>query len=136
LLHAFEYAAGFNGDGVIDGIDSAYAIHAASDNTIAVPLSSGTATKYQTGIAALRHDRNFMGIAQLDDGGDFFGGSRPDDSQRLAGMSLATVGQVRACVASFGQYVRRSDDRRHASRNSSFRNFFNACLVRALAACL
>ena len=114
FLDGLQHHARLDGHGVADLVDLEDAVHAAErqHDLAAVSLRRGAAR--HAGIAALGHDRDPLGRAELHDLGHFLGRRRPHDRQRRAEIVLAPVGEVGMLVLLVGDQALVADDGRAA----------------------
>ncbi len=108
FLHRSQRAAGFDGQGVVVGVDGANAVEAGEAHQHFAADGGGATT--QARVAALRHNRNAGGGTGLHDSRNFFGSARLDYAKRLPGVTAAPVGAIRGNVEGGGENVRRADN--------------------------
>ena len=109
LLHMLEDATGFERDRIVDRVQRADAVQAGERQDDCAAAAIGYAAQHEAGIAALRHDRHLVLVAQANDGSDFGGRAGFHDRPRDAGKASAPVGQMGRHVRAIGEHVGRTD---------------------------
>jgi len=110
LLHCRQRATGFDGDGVVAGIDGQHAVQAAEAEHDGLPGRIGGRRPAQAGVAALRHDGHAGRYAGPDHCRHVFDAARPHDAARRTPVTPTPVVDERRDVGRLGQHLRGADD--------------------------
>ena len=100
LLDGLQDHAGLDRHRIADLVDLDDAVHAVERQHDLAAVLVRHAAADQAGVAALGHDGDTLGGAELHDAGDLFGARRPHHGERGAEIVVAPVGEIGmlACV--------------------------------------
>jgi ABC-type glutathione transport system ATPase component len=106
VVQRLQDRAGFRGDRVACGIDREDPVHPGERQDDAGPLAARHGAAAKSGVASLRHDRDAVPGADLDEAGDLLGRSRARHQERLAAIDPPHVDGVRGHIPGLEEALR------------------------------